>query len=70
MKQSLHLILYIGAVLLALTSCKPHMDILGTTTIPELEDRMLYLRIYKDGIYKRRQPHKRSCFSPPYSPRS
>lgn len=49
MKQSLHLIVYIGTVLLMLTSCKPHLDIQGTTTIPELEDRMLYLRIYKDG---------------------
>lgn len=49
MKQSLHLIIYIGTVLLTLTSCKPHLDIQGTTTIPELEDRMLYLRIYKDG---------------------
>ena len=36
-------------MLLALSSCKPHIDIQGTTSIPELEDRMLYLRVYKDG---------------------
>ena len=49
MKRFLYSIICMSVAVLALTSCKPHMDIQGTTTIPELEDRMLYLRIYKDG---------------------
>ena len=37
------------AALTALTGCKPHLDIQGSTSIPELENRMLYLRIFKDS---------------------
>lgn len=35
--------------LVSLTGCRAHMDIQGTTSIPSLEDRMLYLRVYRDG---------------------
>lgn len=34
---------------MALSSCTQRMDIQGTTSIPELEERMLYLRVYSDG---------------------
>ena len=36
-------------IVFSLTGCRAHMDIQGSTTIPQLEDRMLYLRVYKDG---------------------
>ncbi len=36
-------------LLFALTGCKPHIDIQGTSSIPELEGRTLYLRVYRDG---------------------
>lgn len=49
MKRHLYLFIYICVALTALTSCKTHMDIQGTTSIPALEDRMLYLRVYRDG---------------------
>lgn len=49
MKRLLYTYLYLGVAMLVLTSCQTRMDIQGTTSIPELEDRMLYLRIYKDG---------------------
>ncbi|MCR4993779.1 MAG: DUF4369 domain-containing protein [Bacteroidales bacterium] len=35
--------------LITLGACQQRMDIQGSTTIPMLEDRMLYLRVYKDG---------------------
>lgn len=36
-------------MLIVLTSCEQHVDIHGTTSLHELEGRMLYLRVYKDG---------------------
>lgn len=37
------------AALLTLSACQKHIDIQGSTSIPALDDRMLYLRIYEDG---------------------
>lgn len=34
---------------LALTGCQQHIDIQGTSSVPELEGRTLYLRVYRDG---------------------
>lgn len=34
---------------LALTGCQEHLDIQGETSLPELEGRTLYLRVYEDG---------------------
>lgn len=36
-------------LVLALTGCHQHIDIQGTSSIPELEGRTLYLRVYRDG---------------------
>ncbi len=41
--------LTLAAVIAVLTSCQERMDIQGSTSIPELEERMAYLRVYKDG---------------------
>lgn len=46
MKRLLYLV---SAVLLGLTSCQQKMDIQGKSSIPELEGRMLFLRVYADG---------------------
>lgn len=46
MKRLLYLV---SAVLLGLTSCQQKMDIQGNSSIPELEGRMLFLRVYADG---------------------
>lgn len=45
MKQALYAIL----ILLTLSSCNKHLDIKGEISIPELEGKMLYLRVYSDG---------------------
>ena len=46
MKRLLYLA---SAILLGLTSCQQKMDIQGVSSIPELEGRMLFLRVYADG---------------------
>lgn len=46
MKRLLYLV---SAVLLGLTSCQQKMDIQGNSSIPELEGRMLFLRVYAGG---------------------
>ncbi len=47
MKKLHHILLTFLAI--TLVSCKQHMDIQGLTNMHELEGRVLYLRIYKDG---------------------
>ena len=44
----LHDLLLIS-LLLSLAGCHSKMNIQGTTSLAELEGRMLYLRIYSDG---------------------
>ncbi len=41
--------LMMACLALALASCKEHLDIQGTTSIPELEGRTLYLRVFADS---------------------
>lgn len=52
MKKSLLHSLLLFALLTAVASCRQQMDIQGTTSLPTLEGRMLYLRVYSDGDMK------------------
>lgn len=47
MKQITYIVL--SLLLLVLIGCKQRMNIQGTISVPELEDRMLYLRVFEDG---------------------
>ncbi len=49
MKKIQTLVLPLIALAAVLTGCQSKMDIQGTTSVPELEGQMLYLRVYADG---------------------
>lgn len=52
MHHTYHILLRLAftlVVTVVMTGCKQHIDIQGTSSIPELEGRTLYLRVYRDG---------------------
>ncbi len=55
------------ALVLCLCGCSQHLQIMGSTSIAEIEGRMLYLRVYRDGdmaaIDSARITHGRFAFN-------
>ena len=46
MKQILYALTLL--MTLALAACRPHLDIQGDTSLPELEGKTLYLRVFEE----------------------